>query len=777
MDYRPRLANEGRLSGSWRATPRTWELQRIGADAELDDSSWQVLDVPGHWGQVEELAHHDGPILYRRRFDHRRPEPGERLWLRFDGVMSQSEVWLDGDYIGDTSGYFAPQRFEVGQQLDRAEEHLLAVEVSCPNQGGRRDKTSLTGSLQNGRLAPDGNPGGIWRDVWLDSTGPVAVIHSRLLVTEANAERAEVTIRMVLDAAEATDVRIDTSLVGPDGNSAGGGVERHSLASGENRIEWSVTIDTPSLWWPASLGDQPMYEVATAVRLANGELSDRRDWRTGLRRVSVDNFIWRINGQRLFVKGIASGPQHRFLSDVPVETIRGDMQAVRDAGLDMVRIYGHVGAAELYEEADRLGLLIWQDLPMVGGYSSKVRSAARSMARAAVDHLGHHPSVALWCGHCEPNGQALPEPVIEVPPSTASRTSKSQTSKSQTPAPQTPASQTPASQTSSSQTSEPSPPGAADSDKPNDELRSDELRATLEISKRLGRHFLPSWNRSVLDPVVARELRNADRTRPVVPRSGSLPSPSDRADSDSNLWLGWHAGLVEHLPRILRYWPRLAAFLGNIGTQSVALADWDETAPSWTKAERGAFARYLPRTAYADGYSWAQATRAYQADVLRFHIEALRRLKYRPAGGFCITALADIDPAGGYGVLDIDRRPKPAHNVLIDACRPVVVVADPPPSIVVPGMTVTLAVHVISDLSNPIDPVTVTARAHGSDWQHATNWQGVVAADSCEWIGDLVFEVPAKPQRIEIDLELRSSDRTATNRYSTVVIPASEAVR
>ncbi len=727
-------------------------MQRVGADADLDDSDWATVEVPGHWGQVAALDGLDGPVLHRHRFQHRRPGPSERLWLRFDGVMSQSEVWLDGDYIGDTVGYFAPQRFEVGRQLDRSEDHLLAVEVSCPAQGDRRDKTSLTGSLQTGRLAPSGNPGGIWRDVWIDSTGPVAIKHSRLLVTQAETDRAEVSIRMVLDAAEPTEIRIDTSLVGPDGNSAGGGVERHNLASGENRIEWTVVVDQPALWWPATLGRQPLYEVAVAVRLADGELSDRRDWRTGLRRVTVDDFIWQVNGQRLFVKGIVSGPQHRFLNQVPVDTLRGDMQAVRDAGLDLVRVYGHIGRTELYEEADRLGLLVWQDLPMVGGYSSKVRTAARSMARAAVDYLGHHPSIALWCGHCEPNGQALPQPVIEQVPERVTGPS-------------------PRVEWSEDEPLRPLPDDRADRNRP-----SDELRATLGIGWQIGRHFLPSWNRSVLDPVMGRELRNADRTRPVIARAGSLPGPSERTGSDTNLWLGWHAGVVEHLPRILRYWPRLAAFMSNIGTQSVALHDWPQTAPEWPNAEKGAFARYLPRTAYADGRSWAEATRAYQADVLRFHIEAIRRVKYRPAGGFCITALADIDAAGGYGVLDMDRRAKPAHDVLVDACRPVIIVADPPPSIVVPGLVVSLAVHVVSDLSASLEPVTITARAHGPGWQQTTSWEGSVDADSCQRVGDLVFEAPADPQRIEIDLELRSSDLTATNRYSTVVIPSSEAL-
>ncbi|MGB5758441.1 MAG: hypothetical protein WBM50_16120, partial [Acidimicrobiales bacterium] len=410
MDFRPRKPAEGDLTGLWRATPATLELKRTGADADLDDSGWQALEVPGHWGQHPALVDHDGPILHRRRFRHRNPEPDERLWLRFDGVLSGAEVWLDGSYIGDTTSYFASHRYDVTGLLAASFDHLLAVDVSSPAPGDDRRKSTLTGSLQTGHLAPGGNPGGIWRDVAIDSTGPVAIRYARLLCTKASTEAAEIVVRLVLDAAVQTEIRLDSSVVGPDGTAAGGSVERHDLASGENRIEWTVTVDRPALWWPAALGGQPLYEVAVAIRLADGRLSDRREWRTGLREVRVDNFIWRINGSRLFTKGIVYGPPDRFLNSVTEAALVKDMAAARDAGLDLVRVYGHIGRSELYDEADRQGLLIWQDLPMIGGYSSKVRSAARVMARHAVDQLGHHPSVGLWCGHIDPNGRAIPEP-------------------------------------------------------------------------------------------------------------------------------------------------------------------------------------------------------------------------------------------------------------------------------------------------------------------------------------------------------------------------------
>ena len=133
---------------------------------------------------------------------------------------------------------------------------------------------------------------------------------------------------------------------------------------------------------------------------------------------------------------------------------------------------------------------------------------------------------------------------------------------------------------------------------------------------------------------------------------------------------GWRTGRPEDLAELLRRWPRLGAFVGAIGSQSATVEDWPADAPSWPTAERGAFERYIPRGAYADGHTWSAATRAYQADLIQVQIETLRRLKYAPAGGFCVMALTDAEPDGGFGLLDFDRIPKPAYDAVVAACRP-----------------------------------------------------------------------------------------------------------
>lgn len=712
------------LSGQWLATPTNPELTRTGADPDLDDSAWPTVPVPGHWAQNPLFVDETGPMIYRHHFSHPRPEWGKRLWLCFDGVTAQSDVWLDGSYVGDTRGYFVPHRFDVSDAFDDTTEHVLSVEVASPAPGSGRAKRSITGSLQQGPLAPPGSPGGIWQGVNVVETGTTAIMHSRLLCTTARPERGELLVRLVLDAAHAGDIVVHTSVTGPAGDAVAGGSEQHTVANGENRLEWSIEIEDPELWWPSQLGDpeatiQPLYEVAVAVCSINedgeeGPVSDRTQWRTGIRTVEVNDFTWRVNGKRLFIKGISVGPQSQFLATLTSQQIDDDVKSAKEAGLNLLRVQGHIAPAELYAKADEAGMLIWQDLPLMGCYATSTRTAALQLAREVVDLIGHHPSISVWCAHDEPNGSPIPEP------------------------------------------------GHAD-------------QPAKSLGRRLGRHLLPSWNRSVLDPFIRRELRGADKTRPVIARSGSLPTITN-VSSDAHLWLGWHAGGYEDLADVIRQWPRLGLFLGGFGSQSASIDDWPEDAPSWQTAMAGAFERYLPRRAYANGTSWAMATRAYQADLVRSQIETVRRLKYRPTGGFCLMALADAEESGGFGVLSHDRQPKPAYNALVDACRPLAIIGDTPPSMAIPGEEISLDVHAVSDLPERLAEVRVTARASAGAWHQSQTWEGDLAPDTCSHVGTFAFIVPKVNGPLIIDLEIQAGESASSNRYQSVVIPPSEAI-
>jgi beta-galactosidase/beta-glucuronidase len=151
-------------------------------------------------------------------------------------------------------------------------------------------------------MDPVWNPGGLWRGVRIERTGPVRINRMRVLCRDAEPERANVMVRAELDSDEARTVRIRTTV-----DSA---VEREleqSLAAGTNVVEWTFGVDNPRLWWPRALGDQPLSTLEVAVSVDH-EPSHARSVRTGLRQVAMHRWVLSVNGERLFLKGVNAGP-------------------------------------------------------------------------------------------------------------------------------------------------------------------------------------------------------------------------------------------------------------------------------------------------------------------------------------------------------------------------------------------------------------------------------------------------------------------------------------
>lgn len=712
------------LDGAWEASIADDELRRTWLDpGRADDGRWTGTPVPGHWRSNQAFATTDGPLLYRRAFSVQavaaESTTGDsRWWLELDGVFYQGDVWLDAAYVGDTEGYFFPHTFEVTDLLAARADHILGVEVTCDPPIDRAAKRALTGVFQHWDcLDPDWNPGGLWRPVRLRSTGPVAIRDMRVLCVEATAERAVLAVSARLDAARATTVTLRSTVAGADHELD------QPLAVGENLVQWRVTVPRPALWWPHALGDQPRHElVVTVTPGAADRPSDRRAVITGFRTVRLRNWICQVNGERLFLKGTNQGPTRMALGDAPAAELARDVGLARDAGLDLLRVHGHISRPELYAAADAAGLLLWQDLPLQWGYDRSVRKEAARQAERAVDLLGHHPSVAIWCGHNEPFG-------LDHQPGSA-------------------------------------------------------LEPTRMAARFVAAQELPSWNRTVLDRTVKRALRSADGTRPVIAHSGVLPHPPRFDGTDSHLYFGWYHGDERDLPSFARAVPRMVRFVTEFGAQAVPESadfcqpdrwpdlDWPRLARTHG-LQREIFERYVPPGAFETFDDWRAATQAYQANVLRHHIETLRRLKYRPTGGFAQFCLADAHPAVSWSVLDHRRVPKAGWDALVDACRPVIVVADRPPPRVAPGASMALNVHVVSDLRVAIDEATVSATAtwSGGRGRHDQSWTGEIPADSCVRVGRIAFDVPAAAGELVLDLALESGETSATNRYVTRIEP------
>ena len=704
------------LGGIWPAAASDDDLRRVMADPDLDDSGWERLAVPGHWRAHPSFAGSDGPVAYRRRFEAPPPEAGRRAFLTFDGVFYQSDVWLDGDYLGDTEGYFFPHTFEVTGPLRARSEHVLAVEVACGRPDDKARKRNLTGVFQHWDcIDPDWNPGGIWAPVRLHETGQVWLRSLKVLCRDATAETATLDFEAELDTPGAQGVTVVTRVAreGHEPGSAAATTDTHALAVGQNVVRWRVAVDEPELWWPHSLGEQPLYDVSVEV-LAGDEQnpSDSRTLKTGLRQVRVRNFIATVNGERIFLKGANYGPAKRALGDVTTADLERDVALAKDAGLDLLRVHAHISRAELYEVADRTGMLLWQDMPLQWGYG-QVRRQAVAQSRRAVELLGHHPSIAVWCGHNEP---------IAI------------------------------------------------------EFETGASLTARNVARVVAGQVLPTWNKTILDRSIRRALERSDPSREVVAHSGIAPHPA--WGTDSHFYFGWYHGDERDFPGVVAKVPVIGRFVSEFGAQAVPgsaefmhpdrwpYLDWAELESHFC-LQKSIFDQRVPPGDYATFEAWRDATQQYQATVLRYHIEALRRLKYRPAGGFCLFVLNDSQPAVSWSIVDYERFPKIAYQVVAEACAPVIVVADRLGRWYNPGAHIGLDVHAVSDLRRPVEGAEATATLRWPGGGRTWRFVGDIPADSCARIGHVSETIPpGTPEgEVQLDLRLRWDDGEARNSY------------
>jgi beta-mannosidase len=493
------------------------------------------------------------------------------------------------------------------------------------------------------------------------------------------------------------------------------------LATATNEIEWHLAIEQPELWWPHSMGLQPLYDINVDIEI-DGVSSHRLTRRIGIRTFQLTNWIATINGERLFLKGANLGPASIHFAEISSEDHRRDLMLARDAHLDLIRVHGHIPSPDLYNEADELGMLLWQDFPLQWGHARGIRNQAMQQASSLVNNFGHHPSIVIWSAHNEPSK-----------PFRGHQTKENTTY-----------------------------------------TRFGSLTDPLQQ--------LPSWNRSILDRGIKQALKEVDPTRPIIAHSGVLPNISNLKGTDSHLYFGWQHGEISNLQTLASKFPRLVEFVSEFGAQAlphnleIAQAAGAEQFPNIDteilQNTYGAELQLLTRTTPLNEFShwdlWVTATQLRQAEIIRHTVEILRTLKYRPTGGYCQFMLADAMPYVSYAVLDDKRRPKLGWRALQAASKPVIVVADLHSSTLDLGSH-TCEIHVVSDIREKIVAaiITVQWQCSGSD---PINWvfKGNFEADSVTRITSLTL--PAVNSGVgNLKVSLKAPQIEVSNTYSVTI--------
>ena len=385
---------------------------------------WKPIEVP------RQLAAHEGSQAVWYRTEFQRPDHSGRVLLRIGGAFLATHAWLNGKLLGSHYGYFAAFGFDLTPYLKT--ENLLVICCESPVELQPDKKRHIMGIFNDGELKPYPAsaysslpdpyrwevPVGLWRPVELEYVGPIAIDWMRLKPHfEATDGRLEVEAR--LRNLDGRQMDGEVELVVTTGDRAGSSAplrlrrEVHMAGGAEQTVAMRLALPGARRWEPWRFGDQPMYRAEMVTGAAAGVESTRveddfafRDlkWDVGPRRWS-----FAVNGRPMFLRGAAYAPSYR-LDELTPERFDADLRIAREANLDALRVVANVLPIEFYRKADAAGMLLIQELPLLGAYAYHARGddtrffevAAREQQAEMVELLRNRPSVAMWVGHDDP---------------------------------------------------------------------------------------------------------------------------------------------------------------------------------------------------------------------------------------------------------------------------------------------------------------------------------------------------------------------------------------
>ncbi len=412
-----------------------WEFARTAPGACTDPAKldalgleWRRARVPG---TVASSLHQDprspGPYdrddwWYRVRFPARERRAGARYRLRFAGLATLAQVWLNGEPILASRNMHRPCAVDVAGRL--RDDNELAIRFASleaafgekrprgrwksalvARQELRWFRTTLLGRMPGWTPAID--PVGPWGPVALECEERVHIesLRVRAGVVDGVAHLAVDCEATPLEGAiEEARVRIDDRVfaLALDGGSPA-------------RLRGAIAIPGAPLWWPHTHGNPRLASCAIELRVA-GQWVRVDCGRVGFRQLALDASAGRmrfvVNGTPVFCRGVCWTPlDFLALRAAPAE-LRAALEALRDAGANMLRIAGTMvyESDEFYELCDELGILVWQDF-MFANLDYPASDAAfvaevEAEARAQLARLHPHPCIAAYCGGSEVAQQA-----------------------------------------------------------------------------------------------------------------------------------------------------------------------------------------------------------------------------------------------------------------------------------------------------------------------------------------------------------------------------------
>lgn len=342
------------VRGEWINLNGLWDYAIKPANEEMPEIFDGKILVPfaveSALSGVGKSVGKDDALWYSREFKLPKEWKNSRIRLNFGAVDWKAEVYVDDKFVGEHKGGYAPFAFDITDSLSKKKTHKLVVKV-----------TDGTDSAFQPRGKQVANPNGIWytavtgiwQTVWMEPVNEVVV---ESYSAKADIEKSILNVRAIARGAKVGDDCLIEL------------IENGEVISSANGADVILNVENPKLWSP----DSPyLYDLRITIS-RNGEILDQVMGYAAMREISVvvDKKGYKrmaLNGEPLFQYGtLDQGWWPDGLYTAPTdEALKFDIEKTKEFGFNMIRKHVKVEPARWYWHCDRIGMLVWQDMPNI----------------------------------------------------------------------------------------------------------------------------------------------------------------------------------------------------------------------------------------------------------------------------------------------------------------------------------------------------------------------------------------------------------------------------
>ncbi len=387
------------LNGLWDYAIRPKEERQ---PSQFDGKILAPYPIESALSGVKKTVGKNNRLWYRREFTIPSSWSGQRVLLHFEAVDWDATVWINGMEIDSHKGGYDPFYLDITSALKKSGPQELIVSVWDPtNEGTQPCGKQVTN--------PHGiwytSVTGIWQTVWLEPV-PRTYIQSLKIVPNLDENEVRITVETIGDIRNGS-LNADVKARGFSGSAS---------MNGGNELK--VLMPNAKFWSP----DSPfLYDLTVSIQ-RNGKVIDEVKSYFGMRKIEIkkdENGMNRLflNGRALFQYGpLDQGWWPDGLYTAPTdEALRYDLEVLKKMGCNMLRKHVKVEPRRLYYWCDKLGLLVWQDMPNgdrhIRGNQPDLRRTPESARqfelelKSVIDALRNHPSIIMWVPFNEGWGQ------------------------------------------------------------------------------------------------------------------------------------------------------------------------------------------------------------------------------------------------------------------------------------------------------------------------------------------------------------------------------------